>query len=362
MSQLEETALKLKQSIQAQKAKLVNGTLEDALAGSKFEPITSSVKARRLLETGCGKVHDLDWASDPNKLITVSKEGHVLLWNAFSGLKLGAVHVRCSWLMACAFEKTTDSLVAAGGLDNTCSIHRLDEDNKVVAYRELIGHDGYISSCKFLDPARIITSSGDSTCILWDIEKRAVLGNFCNHVGDVMAVDVNPTDKNIFLSGSCDSTVKVWDIRSEKSVMAFEHHDSDVNAVSFMGSGKQFGTGSDDATCLLFDMRSISPLNKFEYESIVCGIQSIAFSKSGRILFGGYDDHSCYGWDTTAFDTDTPTFRLRKHTDRVSCIGMNSTGEALCTGSWDSTALVCTHRPTWSVLSLHVPFLFQIWA
>lgn len=36
----------------------------------------------------------------------------------------------------------------------------------------------------------------------------------------------------------------------------------------------------------------------YQYEMIVCGITSVAFSKSGRLLLAGYDDFNCNVWDT----------------------------------------------------------------
>ncbi|CAM9514222.1 unnamed protein product, partial [Choristocarpus tenellus] len=68
---------------------------------------------------------------------------------------------------------------------------------------------------------------------------------------------------------------------------------------------------------------------------ILCGITSVAFSRSGRLLFAGYDDYNCYVWDVTN-DTGIPTYQLAGHENRVSCLGVNPKGEALCTGSWDT--------------------------
>ena len=36
----------------------------------------------------------------------------------------------------------------------------------------------------------------------------------------------------------------------------------------------------------------------YSHDNIICGITSVAFSKSGRLLFAGYDDNNCNIWDT----------------------------------------------------------------
>ena len=46
-----------------------------------------------------------------------------------------------------------------------------------------------------------------------------------------------------------------------------------------------------------------------------------------------YDDFNCYVWDTL---TGKQVGCLAGHDNRVSCLGVCSDGQALCTGSWDS--------------------------
>lgn len=88
------------------------------------------------------------------------------------------------------------------------------------SYRELAQHDGYLSCCKFLTDNSILTSSGDSTCILWDIELGQPKTIFSDHEGDVMSLSVLPSvDPNMFVSGSCDTLAKVWDVRTGKCTM-----------------------------------------------------------------------------------------------------------------------------------------------
>lgn len=60
--------------------------------------------------------------------------------------------------------------MACGGLDNLCSIYELGQSTVMRATRELAAHDGYLSCCRFVNQESILTSSGDSTCIIWDVE------------------------------------------------------------------------------------------------------------------------------------------------------------------------------------------------
>lgn len=238
--------------------------------------------------------------------------------------------------MTCAIEQTQGKVVACGGLDNLCSVYAVTENETVRASKELAGHDGYISCCRFMGERSILTSSGDSSVVKWDIEKSKPEITFSDHEGDVMSVALSPENPDqVFITGSCDSTCRVWDVRLGKSTQVHHGHESDVNSVAYVSNGVTFGSGSDDSSCRLFDTRAYGELNVYGNDKIVCGITSVSFSTSGRLLFAGYDDYNCYGWDTTKVGGNT-AFQMAGHENRISCVDVNNTGQALCTGSWDT--------------------------
>ena len=78
-------------------------------------------------------------------------------------LQVHAIPLRSSWVMTCSYAPS-GSYVACGGLDNICSIYSLKtREGSVRVSRELPGHTGYLSCCRFLDDNQIVTSSGDMT-------------------------------------------------------------------------------------------------------------------------------------------------------------------------------------------------------
>lgn len=47
-----------------------------------------------------------------------------------------------------------------------------------------------------------MTGSGDSTCALWDVESGQLIQSFHGHAGDVMSIDLSPSETgNLFVSG-----------------------------------------------------------------------------------------------------------------------------------------------------------------
>jgi len=298
---------------------------------------TLAMKQRRILKGHFGKIYALHWSSDSRHLVSASQDGKLIIWNGFTTNKVHAIPLRSSWVMTCAYSPS-GNLVACGGLDNLCSVYKLPQSKdgssaQQKTYGELAQHEGYLSCCRFIRDDEIVTSSGDSTCILWDVECKSAKAQFNDHTGDVMSVSIYDSH-DMFVSGSCDATAKLWDHRQAKAcVKTFPGHESDINSVQFFPDGSAFGTGSDDSSCRLFDIRAYDQLNVYHDEKILCGITSVAFSKTGKLLFAGYDDYMCYLWDT---QKGILIDRLLGHENRVSCLGVTTDGKALCTGSWDT--------------------------
>ncbi|CAF0731817.1 unnamed protein product [Rotaria sp. Silwood1] len=289
------------------------------------------MRTRRTLRGHLAKIYAMHWGSDSSSssrnLVSASQDGKLIVWDSYTTNKVHAIPLRSSWVMTCAYAPS-GNFVACGGLDNICSIYSLKtREGNVRVSRELPGHTGYLSCCRFLDDSQIVTSSGDMTCALWDIETGQQTTSFQGHTGDVMSLSLSP-DMKTFVSGACDASAKLWDIREGMCKQTFPGHESDINAVTFFPNGSAFATGSDDATCRLFDIRADQEVGMYSHDNIICGITSVAFSKSGRLLLAGYDDFNCNVWDTLRLERAGV---LAGHDNRVSCLGVTEDGMAVAT-------------------------------
>lgn len=327
----------LKQTIKANKEATNDTTMKEY--AKEVIPLkkTDKIKERRILKGHVAKVYALQWATDSTNLVSASQDGKLIVWNAQTTNKVHAIPLRSSWVMTCSYSPV-GNLVACGGLDNICSIYNINNrDLNPRPIRELGAHTAFLSCCRFLSDKQIITSSGDGTCILWDIETAQKTAEFLDHEGDVMSLAINPTDNNMFVSVADDTTAKVWDLREKKCTHSFEGHESDINSVGWFPNGMAFATGSDDASCRLFDMRASRELMVYAQDTLMSGVTSVSFSKSGRYLFAGYDNFNFHAWDSLRGEI---VYTLQGHDSRVSCLGVSPDGMGLCTGSWDSTLKV----------------------
>ncbi|KAK3399143.1 WD40-repeat-containing domain protein [Sordaria brevicollis] len=326
IQQARREAENLKDRIRLKKEGLADTSLYE-VAQQAHEPLPKNnmMRTKKTLKGHLAKIYAMHWSTDRRHLVSASQDGKLIIWDAYTTNKVHAI----------PYDRLGGNFVACGGLDNICSIYNLNSnrDGPTRVYRELSGHAGYLSCCRFINDRSILTSSGDMTCMKWDIETGTKVVEFADHLGDVMSISLNPTNQNTFVSGACDSFAKLWDIRAGKAVQTFAGHESDINAIQFFPDGHSFVTGSDDATCRLFDIRADRELNCYRSESILCGITSVATSVSGRLLFAGYDDFECKVWDITRAEK---VGSLVGHENRVSCLGVSNDGISLCTGSWDS--------------------------
>jgi len=157
---------------------------------------TDHVKFKRQLRGHISKIYAMNWASNSTNLVSASQDGLMLTWDGQTTNKIHCIRIRSSWVMTCAYAPSM-KFVACGGLDNIVSIYSIQPKSSGneplnTTTAELSGHVGYISCMKYVDDNHILTSSGDSTCCLWDVETTSKIAEFKDHQADVMCISVSP--------------------------------------------------------------------------------------------------------------------------------------------------------------------------
>ena len=59
--------------------------------------------------------------------VSASQDGKLIIWDATTTRKENSIPLRSSWVMTCAYDQASSSLVACGGLDNVCSVYDLQQ-------------------------------------------------------------------------------------------------------------------------------------------------------------------------------------------------------------------------------------------
>lgn len=125
----------LKTEIENLKKGKTDRTLQETLArrNQSNEPL-SVIRTRRTLRGHFGKVYASHWSGDSIHLVSASQDGKLMIWNGFSTNKIQSIPLASSWVITCTYEQSVNRFVACGGMDNTCSIYKVDmnDTNRVV--------------------------------------------------------------------------------------------------------------------------------------------------------------------------------------------------------------------------------------
>ncbi|KAI4558241.1 hypothetical protein MJT46_012883 [Ovis ammon polii x Ovis aries] len=195
------------------------------------------------------------------------------------------------------------------------------------------------------DSRLLVSASQDGKLIICDSYTTNKVHAIPLRSSRVMTCAYGPS-RNSVACGGLDNICSIYSLktregnvvqtlgRARRDVQANLHgHEPDINAICFFPNRNAFATGSDDATCRLFDLRADQELRAYSHDNIICGITSVSFSKSARLLLAGYDDFNCNVWDALKADGAGV---LAGQDNGVSCLGVTDDGMAVVTGSWDS--------------------------
>ena len=150
--------------------------------------IAPRISCRRTLRGHTGKIYSMHWTENRNELVSAAQDGVLIVWDGISTNKVHAIPLACAWVMTCCFAPS-GNFIASGGLDNSCSVFKLSspETDNGTPCAELTGHNGHLSACRFISDQQIITTSGDKTCMLWDVEtgKNSTATRSSGHRNDI---------------------------------------------------------------------------------------------------------------------------------------------------------------------------------
>lgn len=335
-----EEVKKINQGLEEEIKKTNEGNKDgDILKSTVKDASLTPLQCRNTLIGHMGKVWTVSWSEDNRRFLSSSQDGKLIIWNALTTFKIAAIPLKNLWVM-CAALSPKGNWCASGGLDNNCCVYSCTPKEGEMISSEpafnLEGHSGYISAVKFIDDTTLLTSSGDQTCIQWDISQGKIVSTFKGeHTADIINLGVSP-DKSLFVTGGVDQTTKIWDIKSGKVTHTLRGHTKDINSCQFFPNGLSVLTGSEDGSCKLFDIRSNNELLTYKREkSDPCS--SVSFSKSGRFFFAGYGDNTICAWDTLK---GKKVQEIKGHQQKVSYVSVAPDGSAILSASWDKTIKV----------------------
>ena len=272
-----------------------------------------------------GKIYAFDISPDSSSILSFGQEGFMILWDINTQQKRLALKLESKYINSCSYlslknysfnnysmnnySSSQKTLIACGGLNKLIYIYDLTNtfgiepngENTLIA--SLKGHNAYISDIKPFPNFKILTSSGDSTCILWDIVKTKQIQTFKSeniNSSDITSIEVlnNKTnDDNMFISGSVDGYIRLYDPRQKLCVAKFGGND-EINHLKCFKTKTSFCAGFEDGSIRFYDIRCYQQLNYYSLNNAnldeislnnINGVSCIDFSKSGSFMFNVFE-------------------------------------------------------------------------
>eukprot|EP01084_Bolivina_argentea_P297551 512641_1 len=149
---------------------------------------------------------------------------------------IAAIPLRTNWVMTTNVSPSLN-FIASGGLDNEISIYSINPNLTNQWIRDplyiLQKHTGYISDIQFINDKYILSSSGDGTLLLWDIQLTIVIDTLKvpNNV-DITSIDyIYLHERHIIVYCTIDSGVqnKIFVEDITEILNKYEHNETNIN-------------------------------------------------------------------------------------------------------------------------------------
>ncbi len=270
----------------------------------------------------------LDQAGD--RLLTSSDDSTVKLWDARTGVELGAFTDHEEWVWGADFSPEGDFAVSASR-DLSANIWKTSNAKLV---RKLTGHaNSVVDAAWSPDGSAIATASNDDTIIIWDPETGDILRTLTGHSDNVNAVDFDPAG-NILASASADGNVRLWNWRNGARIGAVSIG-GPGNDVKFSNDGSMFAAAADNGRIRLWRTQSRDRIASFNHGADKAF--AVAFVDGDNKLATSGIDPVIRLWNVA---DQTVAAELEGHQRGVRGLDSSSDGTRLVSGSRDNTARV----------------------
>lgn len=154
------------------------------------------------------------------------------------------------------------------------------------------------------------------------------------HSEPVKSVCITPDGKKA-LSGSNDKTCILWDLMTGEILFILKGHTKGITSVSITPDGKKAVSTSLDNTCIVWDL--ITGILKKTLIGHTDEVTSMAISPDGNWAISGSKDNNCIFWD---LNSGNAIWILKGHSAKVNTVCITADISRAISGSNDKTCIV----------------------
>ena len=206
------------------------------------------------------QVFDVAFSPDGTRIATGQGDG-AFVFDVATGAVVASMHGHTDWVTRVAFDPTGRRIVTAS---NDGSARLWDARTGVPigatmrhSERIQIGTttkeaDKVVSASFSPDGRQIVTASEDKSARLWNATTGAPLVSLLGHSDAVWSAVFNPSGR-LIVTASDDGTARVWDVIDGREITTLRGHAGGVRNAVFSPDGGFIATAGDDKTARIWE-------------------------------------------------------------------------------------------------------------
>lgn len=259
----------------------------------------------RRLEGHEAGVDEVQFSPDGRLLASATREPAIIIWDVASGRRLTTLTDHNSLGPHMRFSADSKTLATAGD-QQTAAIWDVTNGKMLQSFTQPQNGVGAVlayAGGKVLAFERAESDNGEeATIVLWDLVGGRAIRRFNGHKDMVNSVALSP-DGRMIASRAEDRTIRVWEVNTgaERAQFADPGQGSGwtgTQFISFSPDCRRLATcGPDDVEIRVWDLvanKQLPPLTGHRG-----WVGAVEFSADGRVLVSGSQDTSCLAWDMT---------------------------------------------------------------
>jgi WD40 repeat protein len=190
---------------------------------------------------------------------------------------------------------------------------------------------GFKDIVYFHDGQRVITTCGDGSIIVWNLENGREMGRLVGHRGWVYGVSVS-ADGTRALSGGFDYTVRYWDLNEFRELRSHVQHAAIVRSVVLSPDGSTAFSAGFDGTIVIWHPLEEIPLRTLKGHKEA--VEALDLSPDGKLLVSASSDHTIRIWDLQSGQSNRT---ITGHAGPVQAVRFSPAGDRILSGGIDAT-------------------------